>query len=114
LFWNTSDSALKDWLKNSNTKNSKLNKYIEDSQPKIGWDNHANINHFDLVKLLYHSEIMLNKLEIRTFFDNSSLENAVNMIKKSDISSLLTDFRLELIEECLALRFQKLRDITHA
>ncbi len=113
MFWNISDNALNNWLKDKNKKYTKLNKYVDSSQPKIGWDNQANINHFELVKFLFDSEILLNKEEIATFFDISSLEKSVNLVQSSTFSSLLVNYRLELIIECLTLRFQKLRSITH-
>jgi hypothetical protein len=114
LFWNISDNALKKWIANTNIKDSKLMRYIEDSQPKIGWDNQDNINHFDLVKLLYDTEILLKKEEIRTFFNDSSFEESLKVVKGSVFRSLLIDYRIELITECLSLRFQKLKSITHA
>ena len=112
LFWNESDEKIKDWLKNEKVMNIQLNKYINYSQPKIGWNNQPNINHFDLVRLLFSTELLLTKCEIRTFFNENSFKNALCMVNNSQFASLMIEERHKIIQECLTLRFQKLREIT--
>jgi HipA-like C-terminal domain len=51
LLWNTHESKLKDYL----IDKSRFEKYINDSKPKMGWDDCKNLNHFDFIsKLVEH------------------------------------------------------------
>lgn len=111
LLWNISDNDLIKWQGNPSLKTAKLEKYVCKSQPKIGWDNEKNLNHFELIKLLYHSELMLNKEGIRTFYNQNALQQSIQFIKSKTFKPLVIKERALLIEECLLLRFQKLNSI---
>jgi HipA-like C-terminal domain len=111
LLWNYSDDELLKWTANPQLKDIKMNKYINSSLPKIGWDGRDNINHFELVKLIFENEIGMNKEEIITFFDHLMLYEATEYIKNGPFKTLFIDERLILIIECLTLRFNRIKEI---
>lgn len=111
LLWNYSDDELLKWSKNPSLKKTKMAKYIDLSMPKIGWDGKENLNHFDLVKLLFEHEMGLNKSEFITFFNDLALYNAIELINNGPYKSLFIKERIVLIVECLTLRFNKIKEI---
>jgi len=114
LLWNYSDEELLKWMANPSLKTSKMNKYINASMPKIGWDGIDNINHIELVKLIFKNEMGMNKEEIITFFDDSMLYKAIDYINNGPFKSLFINERLILIIECLTLRFKRIKEIISA
>ncbi|MFZ1703568.1 MAG: HipA domain-containing protein [Saprospiraceae bacterium] len=111
MFWNHSDEDILLWTNNNALKDQQLIKYINKSMPKIGWDGKKNLNHFDLVGLLFEHEIGLKKVEIITFFDDVALYNAIEFINNGPFTTLFIKERSILIIECLTLRFKKIKEI---
>jgi HipA-like C-terminal domain len=106
LFWNEHEHRLarfKDKDKNN------LEKYIQDSVPRIGWDGLQDPNHFELARLLYQ-----NRPEFRYVFDEMLIPTratAANDLLEQEFKKLFSATRYELIKNCLNLRIQKLTDI---
>lgn len=51
LLWNVHEEKLESFLADT----ARLQKYVVNSHPKIGWDQHKNLNHFQLVQNIYTS-----------------------------------------------------------
>jgi len=114
LLWNISDENVAKWHGNPLIRKSKLAKYINNSMPKVGWDGQSKINHFDLVGLIFADELGMSKETISNFFDVNKLEIAKAYIKNGPFNTLYTKERLELIIECLTLRFDTIKNIISA
>ncbi len=111
LLWNISDKKIVSLQKNENAKQAFLEKYIKDSKPKIGWNTNQDIDHFQMVQFIKSTETGLNKQTIKEFFNIDKL-NASLALLDNKFSLLLSNERLELVKQCLELRFNKLREIT--
>ena len=107
LFWNESEKNLHRFQ--GSGLSLQLEKYIEASMPRIGWDGVKDPNHFELARLIYQ-----NYSEHRYVFDEMlSLERAkaANELLEQEFKKLFSSTRYDLIEKCLNLRIQKLNSI---
>jgi len=110
LLWNISDKKIISLRNDKKAKQSFLEKYIRDSKPKIGWHNNQDIDHFQMVQFIKSTETGLNKQTIKEFFDNDKLNASITLLDKK-FNVLLNAERLELVKQCLILRFNKLKEI---
>ncbi|MEZ4918297.1 MAG: hypothetical protein R2792_04245 [Saprospiraceae bacterium] len=88
---------------------SKLEKYILNSKPRIGWEGTEDPNHFEISKLIYQ-----NRPEFRYIYDDmlsQEREDAINELLRSEFENLFSETRYLLIKDCLNLRFKELRTI---
>lgn len=107
LFWNEHEQNLTRFQGKDGT--DKLEKYIRESMPRIGWEGEKDPNHFELARLLYQ-----NRHDFRSVFDEMltpERENAVNELLKREFEKLFSVTRYDLIKNCLNLRIQKLTNI---
>jgi hypothetical protein len=107
LFWNTIDNDLKKFQ-----VDKKLEKYITQSQPKISYDGNKKENHFELIEKICQNreKFGLEDRLFSSFLKTSHLKKTFQMIRKK-YSFLFCSTRVELIEKCLKIRFQKLSEI---
>ncbi len=110
LFWNESESKIIDLYRNKNRLGLYINKYCENSKPKIGWDRENNINHFRLVSKIYNNEFGITKNEIKDLFLRSSFDKLIDIVRK-DFVYLLSKERKEIILECLNFRYNRILEI---
>lgn len=111
LFWNESEVRLARFQENTTDGVMNLEKYVQGSMPRIGWEGVQNPNHFELARLMYQ-----NRPEFRSIFDdmvNPACETRANVILKSEFENLFSPTRYHLIQKCLNLRFQMLINIIH-
>ena len=109
LFWNEHEQRLARFKEKQKDGTTNLEKYIQDSMPRIGWEGVQDPNHFDLSRLIYQ-----NRPEYRYIFDEMLLperENALNELLENDFRKLFSLTRYDLIKKCLNLRFQKINSI---
>lgn len=109
LFWNEHEQRLARFKEKQKDGTTNLEKYIQDSMPRIGWEGVQDPNHFELSRLIYQ-----NRPEYRYIFDEMLLpecENALNELLETDFRKLFSLTRYDLIKKCLNLRFQKINSI---
>lgn len=111
LLWNISDEELLKWHLDIGLRNVKLSKYLNKSMPKVGWNGRENLNHFDLVALIFEHELGMSKETISNFFDVNKLTIAKEYILKGPFSTYFIKERLEIIIDCLSLRFKQIQQI---
>lgn len=101
LFWNTPEHR----LLNPKDTNGLLS-YIDKALPRTGWEGTPQINHFELIKHIFHEdgrycEICKNILNDATF---TTIERLID----TQFKELMSPRRLELIKKCLNLRIERL------
>lgn len=109
LFWNEHEQNLARFQ--GKDGKAKLEKYVRDSMPRIGWEREKDPNHFELARLLYQ-----NRPEFRSVFDDMLLPErgtAANELLEKEFEKLFSATRYELIKQCLNLRFQTLVNIVN-
>ena len=110
LLWNISDKKIVSLQNDKNAKQAFLEKYIKESKPKIGWNTNQDIDHFQMVQFIKSTETGLNMQTIKDFFDVDKLNASMSLLDNK-FSLLLSNERLELVKQCLELRFFKLKEI---
>jgi hypothetical protein len=111
LFWNESEVNLARFKEKTTYGVTNLEKYVQGSMPRIGWEGVQNPNHFDLVRLIYQ-----NYTELRFIFDgmvNPACEANAYALLEKEFEKLFSPTRYHLIRKCLNLRFQMLTNIIH-
>lgn len=104
LFWNEPEAKLVALYREPKRIDAFLTRYTKGSRPKLGWDGANNINHFDLVKLLFTSQFCLSADEIRQFYREDKLHSLLHVLD-SEFANLLSPERLALMKRCLQVRF---------
>lgn len=108
LFWNYPDSKLLNIYSNS-TIEKQIEKYCNDSKPKIGAEDNPNLNHFDFIKFLcvHYEEYIPTIQAIIDNYDSSAFEELLF----KNYSYLLSDLRKQFIFDCIEHRVDKLNYI---
>lgn len=110
LFWNSDEKFILSLHRDSAaTQNNRLNKYVNNSVPKISIPENDKCNHFQLITYLKENNY-IKKQHIVKWTDNASLEKTLSTLNK-DFVKLFTPERIEIIEKVLNFRFQKLQSI---
>lgn len=109
LFWNFSEEKIDTYLKDKELE-TKLLKYVENSRPKIGWKDETNINHINIVKLIYDHEFYSSKKEIKEFFSLSNYNKCCAIID-NQFKYLLSNYRKDLIKKYFKLRISKINKV---
>ncbi len=112
LFWNESEQKVHELLKDQNRFLKYLEKYTDNSAPKIGWDRQKNINHYKLVEKIYHAEFYFSKSEIRELLLQNILHKMLYTVNTLFKNYLSNERRL-LITKCLELRYSNLYRIVN-
>ena len=109
LFWNNSDMQLEQRFRQGNIQHY-LEKYCQESRPKIGWEGVSNINHFNLVRLIFTNNFAITKQQLSELFNQQLLPSSFEVID-SEFSKMMSQRRRELIKQCLEYRFNTIRKI---
>lgn len=107
LYWNLSENNVKKILAltDKNGKNCKIEKYVVNSRPKIGWEGHKPLNHFELLKQIYVNQVGISKENFVNYVSQDNLNDCLNVIN-NDFKRLYTQERRILITQCISLRFK--------
>ena len=109
LFWNWSDDKISKLLKNRNQLDNEIVKYNNASKPKIGWVNHQNLNHFEMVANLFmESECTYD--EACNILSDKNLDK-IEEILNIEFTGLIFDNRKELILYYLKYRFNEFKKL---
>lgn len=109
LFWNESEQKISEKLRQKQQLTSFLNKYIKNSFPKTGWEGEHNLNHIALVEKLKKEDSTYDSI-INELLTVEKEEQVLTMIQ-ANFLELMSVNRMEIVTECLKLRFQLLREI---
>lgn len=110
LFWNYSESKLRDIAEVNKTADSHIRKYCKESRPKIGWEGVKNPNHFQLFELIYNNEFHIARDEVEEILDPNVLNGMISEVRQN-FATLMSENRVALICRCLEYRFNELRKI---
>ena len=108
LFWNDSEQKLENWLKAPKQLEDKLVRYAKNSRPKIGWEKEGDLNHFRLAEKIYGLDGRYTNV-CKRLIDQSKLKK-IHMLIDDEFSGLLTQTRISLIKQYLAIRFERLKE----
>ena len=111
LFWNVSEKVLnkKFYYKNGKINQQALEKYMNLSRPKTGWENEENINHFDLVEHIYYENTNYRNICNQLLNDVNLLE--ILRLIRIKFKHFYTEKRFNLVCECISQRFAKLQQL---
>ena len=109
LFWNVADNKLQMCVQQKDVARY-VQKYCDNSRPKLEWDNIEDLNHFRLVKEIYDNTFYITHEEIQTLFRDETLMAMKDTIN-SEFDRLLSDVRKMMINECLDYRHKTIREI---
>jgi len=110
LFWNfNEDKIVRFFNKSNKIENGQFEKYIQLSQPKIGWDGMKKLNHFDLIANIFNN--YPNYSVICSDLLNTHNLDAIFEMLNSEFNKLLSKKRFILVRACLQERFNKLNSI---
>ena len=108
LFWSTPEQNIKTWLSNQKQLTLQLEKYAEGAKPLTGWDDHSNINHFQLIELICQDGRFKDVL--KELIQLSHLDEIYRVID-TEFLFLMSPNRRHLIKTYLHLRFQRIYTI---
>jgi hypothetical protein len=117
LFWNRSDDMIDKKFYEGKGKTRKikvptLEKYMNASRPKIGWDGwqgKKEINHFQLIELVYNNypeykntcNLLLNDVHLQKIYT----------LLEDEFKLFFTNDRYVLVRECIKKRFEHLQHL---
>ncbi|MDE6340667.1 MAG: HipA domain-containing protein [Muribaculaceae bacterium] len=110
LFWNYSESKVKNIVEVNKTTDSHIRRYCKDSRPKIGWEGKKNPNHFQLFEQIYSNEFHITKDEVKDLLTPAVLERMITEVKQN-FKPFMSVNRIKLISKCLEYRFNELRKL---
>ncbi|MCF8371928.1 MAG: hypothetical protein K9H64_09915 [Bacteroidales bacterium] len=111
LFWNDHEPKVKNIVANKTGLPVFIERYCNRSNPKIGWEEKKNINHFELIQLIGSSSLSgFNKNEISSYCTQDKLIAILKMID-TEFYELMSYERRFLIKECLRFRFKTINQI---
>lgn len=104
LLWNEPEAKLVALHEQPKRAAEFLTRYAKGSRPKLGWDGHKNINHFDVVNLLATTGFCLPPEEVTQFYQLEKLNRCLHVLD-TEFADLLSPERLDLMKRCLQVRF---------
>lgn len=107
LFWNSNEAKLEQVEKQKRT-DAFMEKYVDDCQPKTGWDEAPGINHFELIRALatYQpgTQLLLQNLAVDFLFEKTC------GLLETEFKGLLSDIRVRFVLSCLQQRIKKFKE----
>jgi hypothetical protein len=104
LFWNISDAGVKQMLADDRA----LGRYIDRCTPPICWEKEQRIGFFRLIKMIW-MEFPRHRAVIECLLDPAPLQD-IGKLLRNDFSGLMSAARRELIQKCLTIRQQRLKE----
>ena len=106
LFWNNAEEKVVSLATNGDQR--WLEKYVNNSRPKIGWEGMTNPNHLQLIRAMVEQETVRHRF--RTWLDADKLADCLRMID-TEFGALLSEARLKVVKDCLQWRFELLTEM---
>jgi hypothetical protein len=107
LFWNTTEAKL-EAIERQGQLESFMNRYVEDCQPKTGWDELPKINHFSLMREISSHRPALRR-ELLTFPLDEFLSQVSGLLE-GEFYGLFSERRCRFVLSCLQKRIQKFKE----
>jgi len=108
LLWNETESKILEILNTKNRKEQFIEKYCNNSKPKIGIENKQSVNHFDLIKS--YDSYYKNTIFIQEFFNETRINSVLKKFN-TKYKTLISNERRSLITDILLFRYKKLEKI---
>ncbi|HMQ46309.1 MAG TPA: HipA domain-containing protein [Saprospiraceae bacterium] len=105
LFWNVTEAKIKGYEKSE----SKLEKYILSTKPRIGWEGNTGLDHFQLIEKLFFEDGRYCR-SCERLVNKTALAHIIHLFDNTFIE-LMSSERLALIKRCIKLRMDKLQNI---
>lgn len=113
LFWNKSETALARIINRHGVVDLNwMETYIRKSMPKIGWEGEKKVTHFE--QMTYLQNAYPEYRPICQEIINPTQFERVKRLLKDRFKLLMSEQRFMLVNMCLLLRYQKLRNIFQA
>ena len=111
LFWNNPDQFLYEQAHSKDLKRREhfMRKYVENCQPKTGWDGMGAPNHFELIENIAKRDE--HYLKILESVIPSSIEKSLIFLFEGEFKGLLSSERQSFMVECLVERRSRLRSV---
>ncbi|MEI6409406.1 MAG: HipA domain-containing protein [Bacteroidota bacterium] len=107
LFWNTSEPEIQKVAKTKGRPKMFVEKYAQGSKPKMGWDGKKGINHFEFFRLISKEDCRFGHICVQ-IINEQNLEVCFSVID-DEFAPLLSTHRIDLIKQCLQVRFDILK-----
>ncbi|MEM9833166.1 MAG: HipA domain-containing protein [Bacteroidota bacterium] len=101
LFWNNAEEKVVSLASNGDQR--WLDKYVNNSRPKIGWEGITNPNHLQLIRVMVEQESVRHSF--RAWLDTDRFADCLRIID-TEFSTLLSEARLKIVKDCLRRRFE--------
>lgn len=108
FLWNWDDEKIKKHLDLKNKGGKKIDRYIDESSPRISCDINKSVNHFELVKYLKNNPFY--KEIINDLANATNEKKVLKLIQKEFFSYFIVE-RNEVIEYIIKKRFKIIREI---
>ena len=105
LYWNYNEQKIKAIYEDKNRLYSHIEKYSNESRPKIGWEGEPKINHFKLLEKICTLDVINNCGIVKDIIKEDKLGIILDMIDK-EFSLLFSKTRREMIKLTLQYRFK--------
>ncbi len=110
LYWNNDEKFILSLQADlTQGQNKRLEKYVNNSAPKISIPGNEKCNHFQLIEYLKINQFVKER-HIKRWTNHSSLEKTLEILR-IEFVKLFTPERRIIIEKVLNLRFHKLKNI---
>jgi hypothetical protein len=110
LCWHTPEDKIEELSRNHHMRRAFLNKYIQNSRPKTGIESQTIKNHFDLIAALNKGAFDQTKSIIPDFINRTN-QKKCNELLMDEMRYLMSEQRLQIVSDCLNLRFTRLFEI---
>ncbi len=108
LLWNFDEENIEKYLKNYDKNSGTLiDKYLNNSCPRISIETDKSINHFELIKFLWSYNKDFREI-IDTMINDTTEEKIINFLEK-EIFMYFTENRKRIIKIVIKERLQKLK-----
>lgn len=108
LFWNVDEAQLERWVANPTLMRQRIEKYVDQSQPKIGIEGMKNINHFQIISKLFNDNEHGTKEIVESLINDNNKKSCLELIN-DEFKDIVSESRLKVIEYCLTLRFERMK-----
>ncbi|KAA6330371.1 hypothetical protein EZS27_020915 [termite gut metagenome] len=110
LFWNESESKIKNIWFDKNRLLAHIKKYSDSSKPKIGWEGEKNINHFNLVEKICKEMFYISRQQLNELFSDTVLQKMLYTINVR-FKNYYSKERIEMITKCIEYRYNYIEKI---
>lgn len=109
LFWNMPEEKVRAFFISEKQLETQLGIYVENAKPRVGWEGHRNLNHFELVERIFNLDRRFCHLCKK--YVSEDTKDIILRLLDQEFKNLMSPERLELIKRCIILRINRLQQI---